>query len=382
MEKTVTIKQVFDSYDNWLVSGFTSRTFSPEFFHSLIDKIILPKNNLFEINEIGKSFEGRQIRLIKIGTGKIKILLWSQMHGDESTATMAIADIFNYFNTLSDKDEVKDLLSKVTLLFLPMLNPDGAVRNQRRTAQYIDLNRDAVALVTPEARLLKEIQNKYQPDFGFNLHDQELSTVSGTKEISAIAFLAPAMDDEKSDNEVRVRAKKLAAFLTERMMEIIPGKITRYDDGYEPRAFGDSIQTWGTSTVLIESGHTIGDPEKFFIRKLNSVGLLSAFYAIASGEFQYSNIATYEKLPGNSERAYDLIIRNILIKYKNGYTTPADLGISYQVDTHTTDTPVLYEVGDLSPLVALKEIDGERKLIEEDDIKIDAEFKLKKYFKL
>jgi hypothetical protein len=354
-----------------------SRKFSPEFFHSLIDKFILPKKELFEISEVGKSFEGRQIRLIKVGTGKIKILLWSQMHGDESTATMAIVDIFNYFNTLSDKDEIKDLLSKVTLLFLPMLNPDGAARNQRRTAQYIDLNRDAIALATPEARILKKTQNEYQPEFGFNLHDQELSTVKGTKEISAIAFLAPAMDNEKSDNDVRVRAKKIAAFLVEKMIQYVPNKITRYDDGYEPRAFGDSIQTWGTSTVLIESGHMIGDPEKFFIRKLNAVGLLSAFYAIASGTYTDANISTYENLPGNSERAYDLIIRNVTIKYKNGHTTPADLGISYQVDTHITDTPVLYEVGDLSPLVGLREIDGGGKLVDEEDLNIEGEFNLK-----
>lgn len=370
----------FELYDKYFVLDFTSRSFSPEFFHSLIDKIILPPKELFEIKEIGKSFEGRPIRLIKVGSGDIKILLWSQMHGDESTATMAIADIFSYFVKFSDRQEVQELLSKLSLLFIPLLNPDGAARHQRRTAQCIDMNRDAVALVTPEAQLLKKIQNEYQPDFGFNLHDQELSTVKGTREISAIAFLAPAMDEEKSDNEVRVRAKKLTAFLTEKMMEIIPGKITRYDDGYEPRAFGDSIQTWGTSTVLIESGHKIGDPEKFFIRKLNAVGLLAAFYAIASGEYADSDISTYEKLPGNSERAYDLIIRNILIQYKNGQTTPADLGISYQVDTHTTDTPMLFEVGDLSPLVALKEIDGEGKLVDVEDLKIESEFNLRKYF--
>lgn len=374
------IKQLFDSYDNWLVTDFESRKFSPEFFNSLIDKIILTKKELFEISKVEKSFEGRQIRLVKVGTGKIKILLWSQMHGDEPTATMAIADIFNYFNTFSDKDEIKDLLSKVTLLFLPMLNPDGAARNQRRTAQCIDLNRDAIALVTPEARILKKVQTEYQPEFGFNLHDQELSTVAHTQEISAIAFLAPAMDDEKTDNEVRVQSKKLTAFLVEKMMDYVPNKISRYNDGYEPRAFGDSIQTWGTSTVLIESGHMIGDPEKFFIRKLNAVGLLAAFYAVASNNYADSNISLYENLPFNSDRAYDFIIRNITIKHKNGHVTPADLGISYQVDTHTTDTPVLYEVGDLSPFVALKEIDGKGKMVDEEDLKIEGEFNLKKYF--
>jgi hypothetical protein len=332
------------------------------------------------VGKLGNSFEGRPIRMIKLGTGKTKILLWSQMHGDESTATMAIADIFNYFSSDIDEDEKKDLFSKVTLLFIPMLNPDGAERHQRRTAQCIDLNRDAIALVTPEARILKKVQNEYQPEFGFNLHDQELSTVRGTKEISAIAFLTPTMDNEKTDNEVRVHAKKLAAFLTERMMKYVPGKITRYDDGYEPRAFGDSIQTWGTSTVLIESGHTIDDSEKFFVRKLNAIGLLSAFYAIASGTYTDANLSTYENLPGNSERAYDLIIRNVKIKYKNGQTIPADLGISYQVDTHTTDMPVLYEVGDLSPLVALREIDGEGKTIPEEILQLENKFDWEKWF--
>lgn len=374
------IEKLFTTYDSYFVNDFQTRKFAPGYFNSVADNIIKQAPNIFDVQEIGKSFEGRPIRLIKIGSGDVKIMLWSQMHGDESTATMAIADIFSYFASDADENEKKDLFSKITLLFIPILNPDGAERHQRRTAQYIDLNRDAIALVTPEARILKNIQNEFQPDFGFNLHDQELSTVKGTKEISAIAFLAPAMDEEKSDNEVRIEAKKLAAFLTEIMMEFVPGKITRYDDGYEPRAFGDSIQTWGTSTVLIESGHTIGDPEKFFIRKLNAVGLLSAFYAIASGEYKNSNIATYEKLPGNSERAYDLIIRNILIKYKNGHTTPADLGISFQVDTHTTDTPVLFEVGDLSPLVGLREFDGEGKLVDEEDLKIESEFNLRKYF--
>jgi hypothetical protein len=374
------MKDLFDIYESVRVTDFINRRFKHDFYHLTVDKIVNRRPDIFKVEKLGDSFEGRHIRMIKLGTGKTKILLWSQMHGDESTATMAIADIFNYFSSDIDETEKKDLLSKVTLLFIPMLNPDGAERHQRWTAQFIDMNRDAIALVTPESRILKKVQNEYQPEFGFNLHDQELSTVRGTKEISAIAFLAPAMDNEKSDNEVRVRAKKLAAFLAEKMMKYVPGKITRYDDGYEPRAFGDSIQTWGTSTVLIESGHTIGDPEKFFVRKLNAVGLLAAFYAIASGTYAESNISTYENLPGNSERAYDLIIRNVIIKYKNERTTPADLGISYQVDTHTTDTPVLYEVGDLSPLVGLREIDGEGKLVDEEDLKIEQEFNLKKYF--
>lgn len=367
-------------YDSFYVKEINTRKFSTEFYYDLIEKIFQYNPELFKVSETGKSFEGRPIKLVKIGSGKIKILLWSQMHGDESTATMAIADIFNYFSKFSNDDVSRKILSDLTLYFIPILNPDGATRHQRLTAQLIDLNRDAIALVTPEAKILKHLQNELNPDFAFNLHDQELSTVGNTNEISAMAFLAPAFDEFNSDNEVRIRAKKLAAFLTNILQVIIPGKITRYDDCYEPRAFGDKMQTWGTSTVLIESGHFKNDPEKFFIRKLNAVALLAAFEAISSENFISADITTYENLPYNSYRAYDLIIRNVIIKFPNNSTINADLGISHQVNTHFTETPILMEVGDLKPFVALKEIDGNSKTIDAEELKIESVFNWKKFF--
>jgi len=59
-----------------------------------------------------------------------------------------------------------------------MLNPDGAERFTRRTAQMIDMNRDASALATPEAKILKSTHDMYQPEYGFNLHDQETAVYS------------------------------------------------------------------------------------------------------------------------------------------------------------------------------------------------------------
>ena len=45
---------------------------------------------------------------------------------------------------LTDDEPVKRILSALTLYVVPMLNPDGAERYQRRNAQNIDLNRDAL----------------------------------------------------------------------------------------------------------------------------------------------------------------------------------------------------------------------------------------------
>ena len=92
-----------------------------------------------------------------------RVLLWSQMHGDEPTATAALFDIFEFLRRHRDDPTVRDILSSLTLHVVPMLNPDGAERFQRRNAQSIDINRDALRLQTPEGRTLKAVRDRFQP---------------------------------------------------------------------------------------------------------------------------------------------------------------------------------------------------------------------------
>jgi hypothetical protein len=45
------------------------------------------------IEEVGRSVQGRPIHLVNLGRGPRRILLWSQMHGDEPSATPALLDL-------------------------------------------------------------------------------------------------------------------------------------------------------------------------------------------------------------------------------------------------------------------------------------------------
>ena len=47
---------------------------------------------------VGTSAEGREIRQLTFGSGPTTVLLWSQMHGNESTASMALVDIVRFFH--------------------------------------------------------------------------------------------------------------------------------------------------------------------------------------------------------------------------------------------------------------------------------------------
>ena len=322
----------YDSYSDYKESEFNKRRFK----HSdLIKKIqALSKNPLFDVKVAGKSLEGKKIFLLSIGTGKTKVLLWSQMHGDESTATMALFDLFNF---LSSDDKFnsfrKEILKKITIYFIPMLNPDGAEDFKRRNALNIDLNRDALRLEFPESKILKSVRDSLKPKFAFNLHDQNTRYSSGNSYHSAtISFLAPAYNYEKEVNEVRGNTMKLIVNIYDELKKFIPGHIAKYKDDFEPRAFGDNFIKWGTSSVLIESGGWKNDEEKQFIRKLNYISILAGLNSISSKLYTKADITVYNKIPFNDNLLFDLLLRNLNVKYKNKLYK-VDIGINREENT-------------------------------------------------
>ena len=48
------------------------------------------------VEELGRSVQGRSIHLLTLGRGPRRILLWSQMHGDEPSATPALLDLAGF----------------------------------------------------------------------------------------------------------------------------------------------------------------------------------------------------------------------------------------------------------------------------------------------
>jgi len=369
-------RELFDKYENFKMSAITSRRFSQADMLKWLAPLRAQK--LFVMTPVGRSAEGRTISMLKLGAGKTTVLLWSQMHGDESTATMAIMDILNFFSQEPDHIITRSILDKLNLLILPMLNPDGAERFQRRTAQSIDMNRDALALKTPEARILKETRDTYRPHFGFNLHDQDTRySVGETQNVSAIALLAPAFDESRSDNNVRLPAKKVAATLALVLHEFIPKNVSKYDDAFEPRAFGDNIQKWGTSTVLIESGGWPGDREKMFLRKLNCVALLSALHALAADQCEHADVSVYEQLPFNTKYLYDIIVRNAQLKANDAVSAiTVDIGINIDEEFNPRTRNVelaakVADIGDLRTHGAFREVDVHGAVVGGAEIQID-----------
>lgn len=355
--------RLFNHYEQYREPALNHRRFK----HAELQPILEYHQALGRLNRkvVGSSYEGRSISLLSVGNGPVKVFLWSQMHGDEPTATMALFDIFRFLESQDDGfDEFRtDLFQNLSLYFLPLLNPDGAENFQRVTAQNIDMNRDALALQTPEARLLRGLIDDLKPDFGFNLHDQNPRYTAGRSPLLAtMSFLATAYDYDTSINEVRLRAMQVIGCMNEKLQKFIPGQVGRFSDEHEPRAFGDQIQKSGTSLVLVESGGYKGDIEKQFVRKLNFIALLSALGDISSLTYQSKNQQDYDCIPLNERAAYDLILRHVRIT-REGKTHWLDIGVDRQ-ELNTVNARSFYyasvieELGDLSTKYGIDELDA------------------------
>jgi hypothetical protein len=344
--------------ERYRVEAITTRRFT----HAELWRAVEPSlaSRALKAEEIGRSIHGRGIRAVTFGQGPTKVLLWSQMHGDESTATMALADIFAFLAGPEPHPLRNRLQTELTLVFVPMLNPDGAELFRRQNAAGIDINRDARPLATPEARALKSIRDRLAPDFGFNLHDQGARTRAGGEgPPAAIALLDPAFDEQRSYNPVRTRARLVAAGIARALGSEIPGRVARYDDTFNPRAFGDLMQLWGTSTVLIESGGLPNDPEKQRLRALNVAAILGALDAIATRAYIRADPDWYEKLPRNVPGASDVLIvgGSLVLPGRRPAVIRADLALTYD-DAVARTGPRIREVGDLEGVIALDTVDA------------------------
>lgn len=353
--------KLYDTYGNYKEPSLVHRRIKYNDIQPLIER--LKNDSKYTIQKVGKSIEGKDLSLISIGTGKTNVLLWSQMHGDEPTATQAIFDIFNFLDSAEFSAEKEAILGKLTLHFLPMLNPDGAEQFTRRNALGIDVNRDALRLQSPEGRTLKKIRDSLNADFGFNLHDQSVYyNAERTDKMATISYLAPAYNYEKDINEVRANAMKVIVFMNSIIQKYAPGQVGRYDDDFEPRAFGDNIQKWGTSLILIESGGYQNDTEKQEIRKLNYVSILSAIYTIANGDYKNIPIEDYEKISENDRKLFDLKLFGATYNFlNNDYII--DLGINrLEIDNanHTNFYNIgrIIDQGDLSTFYGYETFDA------------------------
>lgn len=270
------------------------------FLHSL-------NEDIFHVYEAGFSVEKKPIFRVDFGSGKFKILLWSQMHGNESTTTKAVVDLLEFIQ-LNGKQE---WLSEFTFCFIPILNPDGAVNYTRVNANGVDLNRDSKDLSQPESLVLRQIFDEFKPDLALNMHDQRtIFGVGNENKPATISFLAPSYNEARDLNETRLFAMQLISCMNDALQDDIPGQVGRFDDSFNINCIGDMFTYLKVPTILFEAGHYPSDYEREETRKLVFKSLVVLLDSLLTKSYQKFTYEMYQDIPENEKTFVDVLIKN------------------------------------------------------------------------
>ncbi|MEL0650326.1 M14 family zinc carboxypeptidase [Algibacter sp. TI.3.09] len=311
------------------------------------------------IEVIGTSVLDESIYGLKIGEGEKCILMWSQMHGNESTTTKAIFDLLN---SLLDKDSnLNHILENCTLYIIPILNPDGANAYTRINANQVDLNRDAQNLTQPESKVLRDVFTKFKPHFCYNLHGQRtIFSAGNTNKLASVSFLAPAQDQACTVTPNRKRAMEVIAVMDKALQAIIPNGVGVYDDAFNLNCVGDAFQCENVPTILFEAGHCKDDYGREVTRELIYTSYLASLDYIAKNDVTGDKHEAYFNIPENGKCFYDIIIRNVKAE-NTSEEKSTDIGILYQeklVDNRIEFLPKVDKVENLNNFYGHKEFDA------------------------
>uniref|UniRef100_UPI0040471ED6 M14 family metallopeptidase n=1 Tax=Mariniflexile sp. TaxID=1979402 RepID=UPI0040471ED6 len=327
--------------------------------NSHIEPLLKKFGNNLLIETIGRSVLDLPIYGIKIGNGDKRILMWSQMHGNESTTTKAIFDLLN--TLLGNDSGAKNILEACTLYIIPILNPDGARAYTRLNANQVDLNRDAQDLTQPESKLLRNTFNSFKPHFCYNLHGQRTIFSAGkTNRPATVSFLAPAQDEACTITPNRKVAMEVISVMDHVLQKVIPGQVGVYDDAFNLNCVGDTFQSENVPTMLFEAGHYHNDYARDQTRQFIYMAYVTSLDYISNNDVSGYNYASYLQMPENGKLFFDIIIKNVKMKIKGGGQN-MDIGILYKetlVDGRIHFVPIVEKIEDLGGYFSHKVIEA------------------------
>uniref|UniRef100_UPI004049E513 M14 family metallopeptidase n=1 Tax=Flavobacterium sp. TaxID=239 RepID=UPI004049E513 len=358
------LKSLFSTYKQTSISG---RYITLENLESVYESLNLETYKI----ELGYSVLQKPIHGFKLGDGSTKILMWSQMHGNESTTTKALLDFIAFL--VGQSELTSAFLKNTTLLMIPMLNPDGAAVYTRENANNIDLNRDFVDLSQPESQLLMRVFEDFKPDYCFNLHDQRTIYGVGTSGLPAtVSFLSPAFNEQRDLNDNRIKAMQVIVAMNNRLKAFIPNQIGRFDDGFNRNCVGDTFQSFGVPTILFEAGHFQNDYEREQTRFYIFIALFESILRIYENDIVSNDFEDYMQIPQNNPCFFDFVYRNVKIRYENSdfITNFAAQYVEEIVSNKWTLKAKIVSMGDLRNFKGHVEIDAKELIFDSKEGKL------------
>lgn len=148
--------------------AFTTQEEMLQFIHKLEKE-----SDNITIKNIGTSIEDRSIPAMffaedgKYDKHKPTVWLQGQIHGNEPAAGEGVlATMQSLAGSFGD-----NVLSKINVIVVPRVNPDGSYAFDRHAANGLDANRDHIKFDLPEVKAIHQLHNQYRPEVTIDAHE-------------------------------------------------------------------------------------------------------------------------------------------------------------------------------------------------------------------
>lgn len=226
----------------------------------------LSSSPFINVSVAGKSVEGRNLYLVRLNRNPSistwKFFLFAQQHGNEPAGKEALLTLMEYIHANPSL-----LQEDVDLWIMPLLNPDGAEKDQRRNANNADLNRDHIILQQPETQILHRVFREIMPHVAVDCHefgrDSKEYTEKGWLEWPRI--MMDCLNNPMFDEEVRKAGlrwiNEIGPYMAEQNINYcryfvgdVPPNLEQRFSTPELDDARNGLGTYGGLTFIIESG--------------------------------------------------------------------------------------------------------------------------------
>ncbi len=272
-------------------------------------------HGLVTVDSAGTSGEGRQLLYATVGDGPTTFWLQARIHGNELHSTEAALQILDH---LTSGDPTARLIREnLTVIVIPMYNPDGAEANIRQstTPTRIDLNRDWENFAQPESVAFWKLWRDTAPDLALDLHHMgQAPIVNGTNDLNQFQIGARSIDPSRMTDEQWLTNRQMAMVSVDALERYGVANIAHYPliditnaalsrmlmSGTAPAGEQPVVGTPTKGAIFYEV-RSVGQKSNGQLENMFRIPTMAVLKAAADGSLSTYDISEYADLPFASQ---------------------------------------------------------------------------------
>jgi hypothetical protein len=276
-----------------------------------LSRIERTSNGLVSVASAGQSGEGRELLYATVGSGPTTFWLQARIHGNELHSTEAVLQILDLL--ASGSPAARTIRQNLTVIVIPMYNPDGAEANIRQstTPNRIDLNRDWENFAQPESVAFWRLWRDTAPELALDLHHMgQAPIVDGSDDLNQFQIGARSIDPSRMTDEQWLTNRQMAMVSVEALdryglanvahyplIDITNAALSRMLMGGTAPAGEQPVANTPTRGAIFYEVRSVGQKSNGQLEELFRIPTMAVLRAAADGSLGSQDISGYANLP-------------------------------------------------------------------------------------